>query len=704
MVKLVRIVTHHDNPERAAELFAEERVVAVGWLRSGSISGKTVDEIEKMLINEGWDPPSYPRSQLIKFRDEIKKGDIIVAYKKRNVVALIGEVIDGRFKFNNRNKMGLPKDKGGEIDYPNQKEVKWWDKPRDFHRNLLPGNLSKMVIERRTIKILDYNVDVKNFIARLKKNGLEVDYGEVTKSTRALEKTSQQFAILWSHDNQSNPSVIQNHKSHIAKMGAAYWGVGFSINTSRFGLPITGHLYTTDKGQVTHVAIIEDIETYSTPQISKYPSLRPPEYKSETWRSYLKLSSLEPLGQSIPVNQFKQWNGKPVSRPPQKYILVLSPKVLVEALAEELNFSQKIKQLLLERPEIVKPALAHLVAGKNIVFYGAPGTGKTRIARRICEILWGKENYDIETANSEWGHYETVGGYALSKEDGMEWKDGYLTRTVKVCHESLMNGRPYWLIIDELNRANLDLAFGKVFTLLDVEYRSVKPLIRDLYIPYSFRILATINTYDRGLLFSLGYAFMRRFAFVNVPTRIKQVEKPWEVEVKEIKPLSDQARSLKTEIITAIVDQLSFSRNGDTALIFSELAQNNLKDVINQATAKIKVGDLDFLDALLLFGETATASIIEVGQALIIDAGKFIVAYSMLFPDEVEGGKVLDEAVSAYILPQFEYFMPQLRKAEVFKEKKYQEKWGEIIDCASALKLNRTVKMLEEAKERFRLI
>jgi hypothetical protein len=50
MPKLVKVVTHHEKPERAAELFAECGVVAVGWNRTESVAGRTKDEIRQMLI------------------------------------------------------------------------------------------------------------------------------------------------------------------------------------------------------------------------------------------------------------------------------------------------------------------------------------------------------------------------------------------------------------------------------------------------------------------------------------------------------------------------------------------------------------------------------------------------------------------------------------------------------------------------------
>lgn len=156
MTKLVKIVTHHEKTKRAAELFAEEGVIAIGWARGESIAGKTKDEIIEMLTDEGHSNPEWGASQLIVFRDEIQKGDITIAYAPTNTVALIGEVTSD-YIFDNKNRVGDPH---GEIDYPNQRTMLWWNKPRSFHRNLLPGDLSDSVASRGTIRILDYDVDV----------------------------------------------------------------------------------------------------------------------------------------------------------------------------------------------------------------------------------------------------------------------------------------------------------------------------------------------------------------------------------------------------------------------------------------------------------------------------------------------------------------------------------------------------------------
>jgi 5-methylcytosine-specific restriction endonuclease McrBC GTP-binding regulatory subunit McrB len=68
--------------------------------------------------------------------------------------------------------------------------------------------------------------------------------------------------------------------------------------------------------------------------------------------------------------------------------------------------------------------------------------------------------------------------------------------------------RGVWLIIDEFNRADIDKAFGQLFTSLRT--RSLKiptnesgKSHKDLKIPQDYRIIGTLNTADKHFLFSV---------------------------------------------------------------------------------------------------------------------------------------------------------------------------------------------------------
>ena len=91
-------------------------------------------------------------------------------------------------------------------------------------------------------------------------------------------------------------------------------------------------------------------------------------------------------------------------------------------------------------------------------------------------------------------------------------------------------------MIDELNRSNFDRAFGQLFTVLSgqpvvlpfkragktspisiVPYGVEPPEDTDVIrVPPRWRIIATMNVFDKNLLFDMSYALMRRFAFIEV--------------------------------------------------------------------------------------------------------------------------------------------------------------------------------------------
>jgi MoxR-like ATPase len=369
--------------------------------------------------------------------------------------------------------------------------------------------------------------------------------------------------------------------------------------------------------------------------------------------------------------------------------------------------------------DVVKLAMAHLASGKNIIFYGPPATSKTFIAKKMCEFICGKDNVSFHTANAEWSYFDIVGGYVI-EGDRMVFREGIVLEASEKCRRSLSkDGRPCWLIIDELNRANLDLAFGKIFTQLDIDYRD-RPLEvvdkgegakYEYYMPFSFRILATMNTYDRALLFSLGYAFMRRFAFVQLTSLFRKTleeRKTAKIKVDESirKVLEKEVlKRLKMKAKDVVFSHFSRKMGEDRAFIFKDLEIQD-KGKIDVVLEKLRVdGHVDVLDLLLYIADAITSEgLVEVGHAIIFDAAKFAVAYSLLFPDEADPAMILDESVASYLLPQLEYFMPKLRKARIFGEEKYKEGWKKISKTIADLNLSKSSRMLEEAEKEFKVI
>ena len=203
-------------------------------------------------------------------------------------------------------------------------------------------------------------------------------------------------------------------------------------------------------------------------------------------------------------------------------------------------------------PRINEQVCGTLNAGKHLMFTGAPGTGKTHLAEKICDIASsGKyvEDYILTTATSDWTTFDTIGGYMPDEDGKLIFEEGKFLQSIR---------DNSWLIIDEINRADIDKAFGQLFTVLSgqgvelpykidgmpvkIERTNKNKSYYDqktatYYVGKNWRILATMNVYDKDYLFEMSYAFMRRFTFIYIDTpeteEFKKLLRKWSKNVNE---------------------------------------------------------------------------------------------------------------------------------------------------------------------------
>ena len=160
-----------------------------------------------------------------------------------------------------------------------------------------------------------------------------------------------------------------------------------------------------------------------------------------------------------------------------------------------------------------------LLKKKNLILQGAPGVGKTYVAKRLAySIMQEKDNERVMVVqfHQSYSYKDFIMGYRPSGS-GFDLVPGPFYEFCKIAQDD--TDRDYFFIIDEINRGNLSKIFGELLMLIETEKRGES--LRLLYknelfsVPKNVHIIGMMNTADRGLAL-IDYALRRRFAFYEL--------------------------------------------------------------------------------------------------------------------------------------------------------------------------------------------
>ncbi len=321
----------------------------------------------------------------------------------------------------------------------------------------------------------------------------------------------------------------------------------------------------------------------------------------------------------------------------------------------------KEKGLYFGNDDLLSEIVTGLVKG-NIILQGPPGTGKTTLAKIICEVF--NVDYDEATAISDWTTYDTIGGLQPDFDGNNEiltGKNGCIVESILNCCNTIVKNEHYsgekqasWLILDELNRCEIDKVFGELFTVFGSDSLSAQRSIRlwyekdenkkRIYIPNRYRIIGAMNNIDKNFVYDISQGLSRRFTFIEI---LPPDEEYFDEEIRNAKIQSQIRVSEKISAYGRVnVDDSYYAKvNGNAAFVSAE---SDLKELIRHIRYA-KEDDASFLG-------------LPIGTAQIIDAYETTFITLILGEQKIDEMRkdgfvaVFDSVIASRIIPQMDGF------------------------------------------------
>jgi len=206
----------------------------------------------------------------------------------------------------------------------------------------------------------------------------------------------------------------------------------------------------------------------------------------------------------------------------------------VDAIAMKVTVGLSQQGVVLPDADVlVRRCVVALLCG-HLVLQGPPGTGKTTLARLLADAF--DAHLDAATATADWSTYDVIGGLRPGADGALVPSLGCVSQAALNCAGTVREddagqggaeNQATWLLLDELNRADIDKAIGPLYTVLSAvtpQHLLDAPLefwfgagdAARLWVPTRFRIVGTMNDVDTSFVNALSQGLARRFQFLYV--------------------------------------------------------------------------------------------------------------------------------------------------------------------------------------------
>ncbi|WP_298527562.1 AAA family ATPase [uncultured Christiangramia sp.] len=173
----------------------------------------------------------------------------------------------------------------------------------------------------------------------------------------------------------------------------------------------------------------------------------------------------------------------------------------------------------------------------NVILYGPPGTGKTYTVKQSLEFvcMGDVDRYEFVTFHPSFTYEDFIDGIkpkGVSKDGNIKFEltDGVFKKFCKKAKEECLiaqqenrEPKPYYFVVDEINRANLSAVFGETLMCLEKDYRyDVSQPNENLYkTQYSALIESLIeDSNDDTEISDLAFHYQNKNSYFGVPSNL----------------------------------------------------------------------------------------------------------------------------------------------------------------------------------------